>query len=81
MNSLNTQIAEVVPERKDVFLLANLMEMGDNQVMVIGMEFFNTIILASMPPHRMALKVGIHVILPKNLNAALGLYNGTHLFI
>jgi hypothetical protein len=35
------------------------MEMGDNQAMAIGMEFFNTIILAGMPPHRLAFKVGV----------------------
>jgi hypothetical protein len=45
--------------------------------MAIGMEFFNTITLAGMPPHRLAFKVGVLVILLRNLNAALGLCNGT----
>jgi ATP-dependent DNA helicase PIF1 len=49
--------------------------------MAIGMEFLNTITLASMPPYRMALKVGIPIILLRNLDAALGLCNGTHLII
>jgi hypothetical protein len=54
---------------------------GDDQVMAIGTEFFNTITSTSMPPHRMALKVGVPVILLKNLDATLGLCNGTRLII
>jgi ATP-dependent DNA helicase PIF1 len=49
--------------------------------MVIGTEFLNTITLAGMPPHRLALKVGIPIILLRNLDAASKLYNGTHLII
>jgi ATP-dependent DNA helicase PIF1 len=49
--------------------------------MAISTEFFNTITLVGMPPHHLTLKVGILVILLKNLNAALGLCNGTHLII
>jgi len=56
-------------------------EMGDDQAMAIGTKFLNTIILASMPPHHLALKVGIPIILLRNLNAALGLCNGIHLII
>jgi ATP-dependent DNA helicase PIF1 len=34
-----------------------------------------------MPPHRLALKIGVPIILLRNLDAALGLCNGTHLII
>jgi hypothetical protein len=57
------------------------METKDNQVMAIGTKFLNTITLAGMPPHCMALKVGVLVILLSNLDATLGLCNGTHLII
>jgi ATP-dependent DNA helicase PIF1 len=56
-------------------------ETGDNQAMAIGTEFFNTIILAGMPPHRLTFKVGVLVILLKNLDVASGLCNGTRLII
>jgi hypothetical protein len=56
-------------------------ETGDDQAMVIGTKFLNTITLAGMPPHRLALKVGVLVILLRNLDAALKLYNGTPLII
>jgi hypothetical protein len=45
MNSFNTQIVEVVPKREHVFLSADSVENGDDQAMVIGTEFFNTITL------------------------------------
>jgi hypothetical protein len=49
--------------------------------MAIGTKFFNTVTLVSMLPHRLALQVGILIILLKNLDATLGLCNGTHLII
>jgi predicted LPLAT superfamily acyltransferase len=79
MNSFNIQVVEAMPEQNHVCLLVDSVEMGDDQVMVIGMEFLNTIIMAGMPPHRLAFKVGVHVILLRNLDATSGLYNGTHL--
>jgi ATP-dependent DNA helicase PIF1 len=81
MNFFNTQIVEAVPKQEHVFLSANSMETGDDQAMVISTKFLNTITLAGMPPHRMALKVGVPVILLRNLNAASRLCNGIHLII
>jgi hypothetical protein len=81
VNSFNFQIVEVVPEREHVFLSLDSMETRDDQAIVIGTEFLNTITLASMPPHRLAFKVGVLVILLRNLDAALGLCNGTHSII
>jgi len=56
-------------------------ETGDDQAMAIGTEFFNTITLAGMPPHRLAFKVGVPVMLLRNLDATSGLCNGTRLII
>jgi len=70
-----------VPGQEHIFLLTNSVETGDDQAMAIGTEFLNTITLAGMPPHRLALKVGVHVMLLRNLNATSGLCNGTHLII
>jgi ATP-dependent DNA helicase PIF1 len=70
-----------VPRQKYVFLLANSVETGHDQAMVISIEFLNTITLVGMPPHRLALKVGVPIILLRNFDAALGLCNGTCLII
>jgi ATP-dependent DNA helicase PIF1 len=81
VNSLNTQIVEVVPGREHIFLSADSVETRDDQAMAISIEFLNTITLVGMPPHRLALKVGVPVILLRNLNAASRLCNGTRLII
>jgi ATP-dependent DNA helicase PIF1 len=49
--------------------------------MAIAMEFLNTIIMASMSPHCLAPKVGVPVLLLRNLDATLGFCNGTCLII
>jgi hypothetical protein len=46
------------------------METRDDHVMAINTKFFNTITLVGMPPHRMAVKVGVLVILLRNLDVA-----------
>jgi len=55
--------------------------MGDDQAMAIGTEFLNTVTLAYMSPHRLALKVGVPVMLLRNLDATSRLCNGTRLII
>jgi hypothetical protein len=81
VNFLNTQIVEAVLGQEHIFLSTDSMEMGDDQAMAIGTKFLNTITLAGMPPHCMALKVGVPVILLRNLDATSGLCNGTRLII
>jgi ATP-dependent DNA helicase PIF1 len=81
VNSLNSHIVEVVPGQEHIFLSADSVETGDDQAMAIGTKFLNTITLAGMPPHRLALKVGVHVILLRNLDATSRLCNGTRLII
>jgi hypothetical protein len=81
VNSLNIQIAEAIPRRKHVVLLADSVETGDDQAMAIGTEFLNTIILAGMPPHHLAFQVGVPTILLRNFDATSGLCNGTSLII
>jgi ATP-dependent DNA helicase PIF1 len=81
VNSFNTQIVEVVPGQEHIILSVDSVETRDDQAMAIGTEFFNTITLAGMPPHRLALKVGVPVILLRNFDATSGLCNGTRLII
>jgi hypothetical protein len=46
VNSLNTQIVEVMPGQEHIFLSTDLVETGDDQTMAIGTKFLNTITLA-----------------------------------
>jgi len=77
VNSLNTQIVKAMPGQEHIFFSADSVETGDDQAMAIGTEFLNTITLAGMPPHRLALKVGVPVMLLRNLDATSGLCNGS----
>jgi hypothetical protein len=81
MNSLNTQIAKIMLGQEHVFLSIDLVEMENDQAMVIVTKIFNIITLVGMPPHRVALKVRVPIILLRNLNVASGLCNGTRLII
>jgi len=77
VNFLNTQIVEAMPGQEHIFLSADSVETGDDQAMAIGTKFLNTITLAGMPPHCLALKVGVPVMLLRNLDATSGLCNGS----
>ena len=44
-------------------------------------EWLHTLQPSGMPPHELRLKVGVPIMLLRNLNAALGLANGTRLMV
>jgi hypothetical protein len=81
VNYINTKIVATMPWEEHVFLLADTIEAGDDRAMGIATKFLNAITLLGMPPHRLALKVGLPVILLRNLDASFGLCNGTRLII
>jgi hypothetical protein len=66
VNRINTEIATTMPGEEHVFLSADTVEVGDDRAMGITTEFLNAITLPGMPPHRLALKVGVPVILLRN---------------
>jgi len=76
VNQINTDIAASMPGDEHVFFLADIVEAGDDRAYGITIEFLNTITLPGMPPHRLALKVGVHVILLHNLTQVLAYATG-----
>ena len=59
----------------------NPLEEGDLNVPVLSPEFLFSLDFASIPPPILDLKVGVPVILLRNLHPQEGLYNRTHLVI
>jgi len=70
-----------MPGDEHVFFSADTVEAGDDREYGIATEFLNTITLPGMPPHWLALKVGVPVILLRNLDTSSGLCNGTRLIV
>ncbi len=81
VNQINMDIATGMPGDEHIFFSADIVEAGDDRAYGIATEFLNTITLPGMPLHRLALKVGVPMILLCNLDASSGLCNRTHLII
>jgi hypothetical protein len=81
VNQINTDIAVGMLGDEHVFFSADRVKAGDDRAYGIATEFLNTITLPGMPPHWLALKVGVPVILLRNLDASCGLCNGTRLIV
>ena len=75
----------MVPGEKKVYLsydspiLRNLN--GDHIDDVHTLEFLNTITASGLPNHKLRLKVGVSVMLLRNIDTRYGLCNGTRLVI
>ena len=53
----------------------------DSQQALFPTEFLNSLNICGMPPHLPQLKIGLPIILLRNINPASGLCNGTRLII
>jgi ATP-dependent DNA helicase PIF1 len=82
VDDLNQRIIEQCPEEETVFLSADtaLDETG-HTVENIPDEYLNGITISGFPLHNTVIKVGIPIILLRNLDPSIGLCNGTRLLI
>jgi ATP-dependent DNA helicase PIF1 len=72
------------PGQEHIYLSAD--EVADRQdthsaLFVLPTEYLNTIIVPGFPLHKTILKVGCPILLLRNLQASLGLCNGTRLLV
>ncbi len=63
------------------YLSADSVDIGDNIHDVYTMEYLNSIVVNSLPLHKLKLKVGSPIILLRNINPTKGLCNGTRLIV
>lgn len=61
--------------------IANSTEQPSDFEMLYPPEFLNSISINNFPPHRLPLKMGVPVVLLRNINQSIGLCNGTRILI
>lgn len=77
---INDMCTTRFPGSEFKYLSADVDVQGGNAAM-FPTEFLNTLTPQGMPPHELILKVGVPVMLLRNLDQALGMMNGTKLIV
>ncbi|XP_074336836.1 uncharacterized protein LOC141674007 [Apium graveolens] len=82
---LNSLIVDMVPGDSISYFSVDSAEefggMDEDLNVVFPVEYLNSLNVAGIPPHDLKLKVGVVVMLMRNLNQTLGLYNGTRMIV
>jgi ATP-dependent DNA helicase PIF1 len=77
---INELVLNTLPVESSTYLSADIACDIDQQVSV-PVEFLNSVVSGSLPPHKLILKVGAPIMLLRNLNPVKGLCNGTRLIV
>jgi len=90
VDEVNNAIIESLSEELHMYLGANsLVSTKEGVSATVGVsmdslylvEFLNTLQFNSIPNHKLELKVGVPILLLRNLNQSIGLCNGTRLIV
>ena len=85
VSHLNTVIVDKLPgESVSYYSVDSAEEFGgsdDDLKSAFPLEYLNSLFVPGMPPHELKLKVGVVVMLMRNLNQTLGLCNGTRMIV
>jgi len=90
VDEVNNAILESLSEESHTYLSANSLapiEEGASVAAVVSMdslypvEFLNTLRFSGIANHELQLKVGVPILLLRNLNQSIGLCNGTRLIV
>jgi len=79
---INDMVMSQLPGQEHVYNSADSLSLGEEgSDRLYPTEFLNSLTPQGMPPSTLRLKVGMPVMLLRNLNSAMGLANGTRLLI
>ena len=78
VDDLNAAVTERFPGAASILLSADSLT-EDGEQLDIPQEYLNTLCAPGFPPHRLAIKPGMPLLLLRNLSATEGLCNGTRL--
>jgi ATP-dependent DNA helicase PIF1 len=85
VDAINDRVASRVPSESSEYLSADRVASGSEQIPNVDVlyteDILNAITQSNYPGQRLVLKVGMPVILMRNLNPGMGLCNGTRLLI
>jgi hypothetical protein len=82
VDDINEKIVNIFPGQAQEFLSADSVEDKDFvHQNLYPVEFLNTLTPSGTPPHRLVLKVGVPIILLRNISPIEGLCNGTRLIV
>jgi len=79
-DALNDHAVQYFPGEEKVYLSADRLAQDENEC-VYPTDLLNSMNPAGFAPHQLRMKVGIPIILLRNVNPAQGLANGTRLLI
>ncbi|KAM3568577.1 hypothetical protein VYU27_009296, partial [Nannochloropsis oceanica] len=79
-DALNDHAVQYFPGEEKVYLSADRLAQDENEG-VYPTDLLNSMNPAGFAPHQLRMKVGIPIILLRNVNPAQGLANGTRLLI
>jgi ATP-dependent DNA helicase PIF1 len=81
VDSVNDYILNLMPEDEQIYLSYDSPCRSNSGADMIDdvhtSEFLNTIVCSGLPRHKLRLKIGVSVMLMRNINPAVGLCNGT----
>jgi len=82
VDDINKKIVNIFPGQAQEFLSADSVEDQDFvHQNLYPVEFLNTLTPSGTPPHKLILKVGVPIILLRNISPIEGLCNGTRLIV
>ncbi len=86
VDEVNNAILELLSEELHMYLNVDSLAPTKGASAVVGVslylvEFLNTLQFSGIANHKLELKVGVPILLLRNLNQSVGLCNGTRLII
>jgi ATP-dependent DNA helicase PIF1 len=82
VDSLNNYILSMIPGEKKIYLCADSPSTHDENINspdeILTPEFLNTVKSSGSPNHELNLKVGVPIMLLRNIDQPLGLYAMAH---
>jgi ATP-dependent DNA helicase PIF1 len=82
VDAINNYVLDLISAEEKTYLM--ILYVMPNQILIQQIhtpEFLNTVISFWIPNHKLRLKIGVPVILLRNIEQSLGLCNGTRLII